>query len=314
MPIENKIKTNFDLTPLSTFRIGGRVEFFAEVKNKQELISAINWAKAKKLPLSILAGGSNILIVRKKIKGLVLKISGQGYLIKGNYLAGWAGTSITKLAKIAESAGLTGLEWAYGIPGSIGGAVRGNAGAYGLAMSDTGAEGQAYNLNSGRLVTLNNQTCRFSYRHSIFKTRKNFLIVSVKLKLAKGEPSKIKELSQKNFRHRFESKPKEPSAGCIFKNLEYKKVIKQNKGLAEDLAAKGLVRSGKISAGYLIDQLGLRGKTRGGAKVSQKHANFIINTDKAEAKDVINLINLVKQKIKNKYKINLEEEIQYFGS
>ena len=96
--------------------------------------------------------------------------------------------------------------------------------------------------------------------------------------------------------------------------MEYKKVIKQNKGLAEDLAAKGLVRSGKISAGYLIDQLGLRGKTRGGAKVSQKHANFIINTDKAEAKDVINLINLVKQKIKNKYKINLEEEIQYFGS
>ena len=314
MPIENKIKTNFDLTPLSTFRIGGRVEFFAEVKNKQELISAINWAKAKKLPLSILAGGSNILIVRKKIKGLVLKISGQGYLIKGNYLAGWAGTSITKLAKIAESAGLTGLEWAYGIPGSIGGAVRGNAGAYGLAMSDTVAEVQAYNLNSGRLVTLNNQTCRFSYRHSIFKTRKNFLIVSVKLKLAKGEPSKIKELSQKNFRHRFESKPKEPSAGCIFKNLEYKKVIKQNKGLAEDLAAKGLVRSGKISAGYLIDQLGLRGKTRGGAKVSQKHANFIINTDKAEAKDVINLINLVKQKIKNKYKINLEGESQYFGS
>lgn len=97
-----------------------------------------------------------------------------------------------------------------------------------------------------------------------------------------------------------------------FKNLEYKKVIKQNKQLAENLAAKGLVRGDKIGVGYLIDQLGLKGKTVGGAKVSEKHANFIINTGQAKSRDVVCLINLIKRKIKHKYKINLEEEIQYF--
>ena len=136
--------------------------------------------------------------------------------------------------------------------------------------------------------------------------------MAVKLKLTKGAPEEIKALSRKNFDHRLESKPKSPSAGCVFKNLEYKKVKKQNKKLAEDLAFKGLVRGGKISVGYLIDQLGLKGKTVGGAKVSEKHANFIINTGKAKPEDVVNLINLIKIKIKYKYKIKLEEEIQYF--
>ena len=146
----------------------------------------------------------------------------------------------------------------------------------------------------------------------MFKKRKNLLIVQVKLKLAKGVRKEIEALSRKNFNHRFSSKPKEPSAGSVFKNLEYKNVLKQNKKLAEDLAAKGMVRGGKIAAGYLIDQLGLKGKTAGGAKVSGQHANFIVNTGKAQAKDVVKLINLIKIKIKQKYKINLEEEIQYF--
>jgi UDP-N-acetylmuramate dehydrogenase len=312
MPIEKLIQKNFDLTPFTNFRIGGQAEFFMIIKNKQELIKAIAWAKAKKLPLAILAGGSNILIIRKKIKGLVLKISGEHYFIKKNYVTCWAGTSLTKLAKISASAGLTGLEWSFGIPGSLGGAVRGNAGAYGFDMSGSVAEVEAYDLIKNQLVKLNNQACGFSYRSSVFKERKNLLIVGVKLKLAKGVPREIKALSQKNFNHRFESKPKEPSAGCIFKNLEYKKAIKQNKKLAEDLAAKGLVRGDKIGVGYLIDQLGLKGKTVGGAKVSEKHANFIINTGKAQSKDVVSLINLIKIKIKHKYKINLEEEIQYF--
>jgi len=312
MPVDKLIKKNFDLTPLTTFRIGGQAEFFMIVKNKEELVKAIEWAKFKKLPLAILAGGSNILVVRKKIKGLVLKISGEHYDIKKNYITSWTGLSLTKLAKISASAGLTGLEWSFGLPGSVGGAVRGNAGAYGLDMSSAVAEIEAYDLIKKKFIKLNNQACRFSYRNSIFKKRKNLLIVGIKLKMAEGVREEIKALSQKNFSHRFKFNPKEPSAGCIFKNLEYKKVIKQNRGLAEDLMAKGLVRGGKVGVGYLIDQLGFKGKSIGGAKVSEKHANFIINANRAKAKDVIRLINLIKAKIKHKYKINLEEEIQYF--
>jgi len=312
MPIERLIKKNFDLTPFTTFRIGGQAEFFVIVRNRAELLAAINWAKAKKLPVAVLAGGSNILFIKKKIKGLVIKISGEHYAIKKNYLASWAGTSLTKLSKISASVGLTGLEWAFGIPGSIGGAVRGNAGAYGFNMSGAVVEVEVYDLNKNKFVKLDNQACGFGYRESIFKKRKSLLIAGVKFKLTKGSPKAIKALNRKNFNNRLKFNPKEPSAGCIFKNLEYKKLIKQNKKLAEALAAKGLVRAGKISTGLLIDQLGLKGKILGGAKISEKHANFIINTGRAKSDDVVSLIKLIKIKIKQKYKINLEEEIQYF--
>lgn len=312
MPIEKLIRKNFDLTKLTTFRIGGRAEFFMVIKNRRELAEAVAWAKTKKLPLAVLAGGSNILIMRKKIPGLVLKIFGEDYLIKKNYLTCWAGTSLTSCAKIAAAAGLTGLEWASGIPGSAGGAIRGNAGAYGSDMSKPVAEVEAYDSIKNKFIKLDNQACGFGYRDSVFKKRKNLIIAGVKLKLAQGAPAEIKALSRKNFNERFKNLPKQPSAGCIFKNLEYGKIVRQNKELAEALAAQGLVKGNKVGAGRLIDWLGLKSKTMGGAKVSESHANFIINADQAQAKDVVKLIKLIKTRVKHKYKIDLQEEIQYF--
>lgn len=310
--MEKIIKKNVDLAPYTTFRLGARAEYFVLVKNELELISAANWAKAKRLPLNFLAGGSNLIIVKRKVKGLVIKIAGEKYLIKNNLITCWAGTGLTKLSLSAARLGLGGLEWACGIPGSIGGAVRGNAGAYGFAISDVALAVKAYDPAKGKSVRLNNRACGFAYRDSIFKRKNSLLITEVKLRLVKGSPEKIKNLSQANLSRRLEANPQGFSAGCIFKNLEYKKVIKQNKKLAQELADGGKVRNGKIAAGYLIDLAGLKGKVRRGAKVSDKHANFIINTGQAEAKDIIYLINLIKKKIKNKYKLNLEEEVQYF--
>ncbi|MCX6798369.1 MAG: UDP-N-acetylmuramate dehydrogenase [Candidatus Falkowbacteria bacterium] len=313
MLVEKIIKKNYDLTPLTTFKIGGRAEFFVLVKNQEELIESINWAKRNKLPLLLLAGGSNILITKKKIRGLVIKISGEKYSIKGNTISAWAGTGLSKLARIAIGLSLSGLEWALGIPGSLGGAVRGNAGAYGNDISQQVSEVVAYDAANDRLVKLNNQACGFSYRHSIFKQNKNLFIVSVKLKLSQGPIDEIKNSAKKNLVHRRRTLPGEPSAGCIFKNLEYNKLIKENRDLADGLELKGLFRGGKIGTGYLINQLGLKGKSRGGAKISEKHANFIVNIKKANSQDVISLINLIKKKAKNRYKINLTEEIEYFG-
>lgn len=313
MNFEDRIKKNFDLAFHNTFHLAGTAEFFIVVKNKQELLAAVNWAKAKKLPVSFFAGGSNILISGKKVKGLVIKIQGDNYSINKNFIKAWPGVNLTKLAKIAAENNLSGLEWAIGIPGSLGGALRGNAGAYGSEISRIVVEAEAYDLSKNKVIKLSNQACRFGYRHSIFKEKKNLIILNVKLKLAKGEAAEIKKIINKNFCHRLTTKPKEPSAGCVFKNLEYNKLIKQNKQLAKHLHDKGLVRGGKIGVGYLIDQLGLKGKSRGGAKISPEHANFIINTGKATPADIIFLIKLIKAKMKNKYKINLQEEIQYFG-
>jgi UDP-N-acetylmuramate dehydrogenase len=283
------------------------------VKNEPELVAAINWAGLKKLPVLFLAGGSNVLITKGKIRGLVIKITGQSYSVEGGSISAWAGIKLSKLAEITYDLGLTGLEWAWGVPGTLGGAVRGNAGAYGSDISGQVAEVKAYDASKGELIKLSKPACGFSYRHSIFKKKRNLFILNVKLKLNQADKAEVKDAAAKNLHSRRQTNPTEPSAGCVFKNLVYDKLIKENRELAQAIEAKGLFRGGKIGAAYLIDQLGLKGKTMGGAKISEKHANFIVNTGEAKAKDVIKLINLVKRKVKNQYKINLEEEIEYFG-
>lgn len=296
---------------LTTFRIGGKADFFVAIKNTGELVQAADWARAKKMRVLILGGGSNILIESKRIKGLVIKIAGEDCKINKDRVRCWAGTGLTRLAEIVAKAGLSGLEWAWGIPGTIGGAVSGNAGAYGSSMSDVVEEVEAYDLAKKKFVKFSRRDCCFGYRESLFKKTNDLIIAGVVLKLKQSEPGRVKGLSMKNFNHRFKKVPKEPSAGCVFKNVEYGKAVRQNKILAEELAAKGLAVGGKISAGYLIDATGLKGKRFGQAKISEKHANFIINEGSAGSEDVRRLIGLIKRKIKEKYKINLEEEIRH---
>jgi len=310
---EKIVKKNYDLSFHNTFRLGAQAQFFVMVKNRKEFLRAVGWAKENKSPIIIIAGGSNIILAAKKIKGLVIKFSGEGCKIKGPVITAWAGSGLAKLTKLAIKRSLAGLEWAYGIPGSLGGAIRGNAGAYGSEISRVVAEVEAYDLKKNKFIRLNNRACGFNYRHSIFKKKKNLVIIGAKLKLSKGDPAAIKKLTDVSFKLRFAANPKQPSAGCIFKNPSYAELAKRNKKLALELKARGLVRAGKVAVGYLIDQLGFKGRTSGGAKISQLHANFIVNTGRAEGGDIIKLINLVKKKIKNKYKINPEEEIQYLG-
>jgi UDP-N-acetylmuramate dehydrogenase len=314
MTIEKNIKENFDLTFFNTFRLGAKARYFLMVKNQEDFIRALNWAKARKIKIFILAGGSNILIVKDLINGLVIKIAGEQYEFSKNFMTGWAGNGLTKMAKLAAEHKLSGLEWAMGIPGSLGGAVRGNAGAYGSDISGQVVWVEAIDLNSGRLMRLNKASCAFSYRHSVFKENMNWLILNVKLKLAKRQPDEIIDLSKKNIFHRHQTKPKEPSAGCIFKNLEYDILFKQNHDLALSIKSQGFLKGNKLGAGFLIDRAGFRGKSVGGAKVSDKHANFIVNTGQARAKDVVKLINSIKKKVKKIYKINLQEEIVYYGN
>ncbi|MDO8592438.1 MAG: UDP-N-acetylmuramate dehydrogenase [bacterium] len=310
---EIKISKNFDLTFFNTFRLSAKAQFFVIVKNEDELLAAARWAKAKGLPLAVIGGGSNILLAGKLVKGLVIKISGEKYSVNGNYLSAWAGTSLAKLVKAAESASLSGLEWAVGVPGHLGGAVRGNAGAYGSDIGGQAAAVKVYDLNRGAFFKLKKSRCGFGYRDSVFKQDNSLLIVEADLMMKPGNKAEIRRLTRKNMRHRLQIQPKQPSAGCVFKNLEYDKLLSLNKNLALELRTKGLVRAGKIGVGYLINQLGLKGLSRGHAKISETHANFIVNTGQASSADVDRLIKFVKNRVKIKYKINLEEEIQHFG-
>ncbi|PIS39368.1 MAG: UDP-N-acetylenolpyruvoylglucosamine reductase [Candidatus Nealsonbacteria bacterium CG08_land_8_20_14_0_20_38_20] len=304
------IKKNVSLKEDTTFKIGGRAKYFYDAKNKEDLIRAILAAKKFKLPFFILGRGSNILVADKGFDGLAIKIKNEKLKMK-NYNSKFkifcqSGVPLAKLVSKSLQIGATGLEWAIGIPGTIGGAIRGNAGAFNKSMTNIVKSVEVLEITGGQMQNAKckmqndnakfkikeykNKDCKFSYRESIFKKNKNLIILSAELQLKKGNKNKIKEKMKEYLNYRKETQPLNfPSAGSVFKNPKV------------------------FSAGELIEKCGLKGKRLGGAKISEKHGNFIINLGNAKAGDVAGLINLIKQKVKKKFGIILEEEIEYLG-
>jgi len=284
------IKKNIFLRNYTTFRIGGPAKYFFVAKTKEDLTKAIQMAKKSNLPFFILGGGSNILVSDKGHNGLVIKIKNQKSKIKNNRIFAEAGLALNRLVKLSLKNNLTGMEWAVGIPGTIGGAIYGNAGAFKKSMKDLIKEVEVFDTKDEKIKIFKNKDCKFGYRDSIFKKKKNLIILSASLQLKKGKKMKIKEKIKRYLNYRKETQPLNfPSAGSIFKNPK------------------------NFYAGFLIEKCGLKGKRIGNAKISEKHANFIVNLGNGKAKDVKKLIKLIKKKVKNKFKIELEEEIQYLS-
>lgn len=304
------LKRNVLLKNYNTFKIGGQARYFFIAKNKKDIIKAIQASKKLKLPFFILGEGSNLLISDKGFKGLVVKIRNTEYEIRNTYLYAEAGISFPVLVKATIELGLSGLEWAGGLPGTLGGAISGNAGAFGGEVKDVISEVEALD-EKGNLKTLSRRQCNFSYRSSIFK-KNNWIILSTALKLEKGNKKSVKSIAKNHIHYRKEKHPLEyPNAGSIFKNCDLKKIPKKlrasfNKVIKVDPFPL-------VPSAYLISEAGLKGLRVGQAQVSTKHPNYIINLDNATAKDVIKLINLIKKKVKDKFGIRLEEEIKLVG-
>jgi len=275
------VKRNVRLVSYTTFKIGGKAKYFFVAKTKEDLIEAVKTANKLRLPFFILGGGSNILVSNKGFNGLVIKF--------GQPLSAY----VSK-----------GLEWAVGIPGTIQGAVWGNAGAFKKSMKDVVESVEVFDIKTGKVKIFKNKDCRFSYRNSIFRKKKNLIILSVKIKPKKSSSKKIKQYLDS----RKKTQPLSfPSAGSIFKNKKLK--IKNKKLLKEFPELKEFNKRKLIPAGFLIEKCNLKGRRIENVKISEKHANFIVNLGQGRAKDVKKLINLAKQKVKNKFKIKLEEEI-----
>lgn len=314
MNIEQKIKQNIPLAPFSTFKIGGSAKYFIEAKEKNELLEAVKWAEEKKEKIFILAGGSNLLIKEPLVDGLVIKMGNKNYKVMGERVECGAGASLAKIASLTISHDLTGLEWSVGIPGAtIGGAARGNAEAFGVAMSDIIENIEVLDKTRLKFSMLSNRDCEFRYRFSVFKEQENYIIWSVILRLKKEKAEAIQNLVKQSLEFRINKYPKLPSAGSIFKNIPISEVKEKNPKLAEEAIEKSTARLENVGAGFIIDRLGLKGKKIGGAKVSLEHANHIVNTGNATASDVAMLIGFIKQQTRDKFGIQLHEEIQYFG-
>jgi UDP-N-acetylmuramate dehydrogenase len=317
-----KIQENIPLAPLTTFKIGGPAKFFCEAGSEEEILEALKFAREKKLPVFLLGGGSNVLVADKGFDGIVIKILNTLYSILDTRIECGAGCAFGKIVNESIKQGLTGLEWAAGIPGTIGGAVRGNAGAYGGSTSDCVESVRVLNVEDLRFKIYDLRKCKFEYRNSVFKQKPNLIILSVELKLKKGNQGESEKKVKEILTLRKEKQPMEfPTPGSFFKNPETddKDLIRQfetDTGKKITDHASGYQYTGqkiKIPAPWMIEECGLKGKKIGGAMVSEKHANFIVNTGNATAEDVVALAAVIKTSVRDKFGIQLEEEVQMVG-
>ena len=290
--LEQKIIFDEPMKKHTSFKIGGTADYFFKATTLEELQNIIKFAKIKELTITIIGNGSNLLVTDKGIRGLVIKIDIKKLKIEKKdefaVIEVGAGNKLMALATKMKDEELSGLEGLSGIPGSVGGAIVMNAGAYGKEMKDVVLSTTCMDKN-GKLYTFSNEEQEFSYRNSIFQ-KKDYIIIETKLKLEYGKKDEIQKKMEEYFKSRKEKQPIEyPSAGSSFKRQE-----------------------GIITA-KLIDDVGLKGYKIGGAQVSEKHAGFIVNYNNATATDVINLINYIKEKVYSKYGIKIEEEIKIIG-
>jgi len=313
MSIEDKIQKDTPLKPFTTWQVGGPAKYYLEVKEKDDLSAAYIWAREKKIKVYILGGGSNILVPDNGVDGLVLRMLNTLVLVKGERLECGAGAQLREIISKCIGNNLSGMEWASGIPrATVGGAICGNAEAFNEPMAGIVETVNTFNVKKGIFKLFSNRDCEFEYRNSIFKKNPSLLIWDAVLRMRKERPEIIKENIERSINFRTKKYPRLPSAGSIFKNLDPVEVEKYNPMLLNEIKDK-VGRTGKISAGLLIDMCGLKGKTMGKVKISLEHANHIVNTGHARAEEIVMLISYIKQQVRDKFGLELQEEIQYFG-
>lgn len=306
------IEEKVSLIDFTTFRLGGPARFWVEIKTKQDLEEALQFAQKEKIPWFILGGGSNLLVSDQGFDGLIIKMNNQESQIQGTKIITGSGLFLAEAVSLANRNNLAGLEWAIGIPGTVGGAIFGNAGAFGSTMGDNIEKVEVLDVTQEKFLWKDCSCgdCQFDYRTSIFKQKKEWIIFSVVISLTLGQREEISAKIKKIAQSRSGTLPLGSSAGSFFKNP----IVKNLKVLAEFEKDQGVKsRGGKVPAGWLIDQLDLRGKKIGGAMVSPKHSNFIVNIGNARTEDVIILASLIKQKVRNHFGVQLEEEVQFLG-
>ncbi|MBI1908281.1 UDP-N-acetylmuramate dehydrogenase [Candidatus Uhrbacteria bacterium] len=308
----DRLKEHEPLAKHVQFRIGGPARWLVDVRTVRELQEAIGVADAAGVPWFVMGGGSNTLPSDEGFSGLVLKLAMRQHRIEGTAVTAEAGVISVALARATVEAGLQGFEWAISLPGTIGGAVRGNAGCFGGEMKDVVES--ATLLRKGAIVEVPAAELRFGYRESALKCSRD-IVLSASLRLSvTSDPAALKTKMEGILAKRKASQPLQPgSAGCAFKNYDVRDTDEFER-LARDADVPEAMRaSGRLAAGWIVEQLDLKGTRIGGAKISREHGNFILNTGTATASDIVQLIALVKTRARNRFGITLEEEVQYVG-
>ena len=287
---ETRICVDEPMNKHTTFRVGGSADFFVMPKTTTEVRDVIALCRQKHMPYYIIGNGSNLLVGDKGYRGVVIQIYKEmnAIEVEGTCIKAQAGALLAKIGSVALGAGLTGFEFAAGIPGAIGGAVVMNAGAYGGEMKDV-LKDVTVLTEDGEVLILKNDELELGYRTSVIP-KKNYIVLEATIELEQGEKEKIKARMDELKSLRITKQPLEfPSAGSTFKRPE------------------------GYFAGKLIDDAGLRGFQVGGAQVSEKHCGFVINKENATAAEIVELMRQVAEKVEEQFGVTLEAEVKRLG-
>ena len=288
---KDKVKYNEKMSKYTTMRVGGTCDCIVFPDEISKIKEVIDFCKNENITFFVIGNGSNLLVKDEGIHGVVIKLGHRFGKIEldGEYILAYAGATMPTLSQLAKKNSLKGLEFACGIPGTIGGGVKMNAGAYGSQISDILYE-VTYMDEKEEIKTIKNKDCSFGYRKSIFTINSNYVILSAKFKLERGNIDEIENKMKENSLARKAKQPLEyPNFGSVFKRPE------------------------GYFVGKLVDDAGLRGYKIGGAQVSTKHTGFIVNVDNATCKDVLDLIGYVQTTVYNKFNVKLTPEVIIIG-
>ena len=299
------VRENIPLAPLTTFKIGGPARYFVEVRNEEEIRAALAWARERGTRFVVLAGKSNILVPDEGIDALVISFAEGTFSFAGTELAADAGCNLLSLIRVASEKSLGGWEKLAGIPGTIGGAVRGNAGAFGPEIKDFVTKVQALNAETGKMIEIRSQSCDFSYRHSFFKDNSKWIITRVWLHLATADAVTSTQLIRETIKEREKRHIQNvQAAGSDFVNPvapeEVRTMFEKEKGVKS--------REGRVPAGWLIEKAGMKGARVGDAVASEQHLNYLKNDGNATAEQVKELAREVRDAVQSKFGIELQEE------
>ena len=284
------IRENVSFKTMTTYKVGGNARAVIYPFDIDSLIRTLKYLKKNKVNYKVWGRGSNIIPSDKDYMGVIIKLDKLNKIdIHSRYVIAGAGVNLMALANQLCSLGYTGFEFATGIPGSVGGSVYMNAGAYNCAIGDIVSSIKVLDKDFD-IVELDKKELNFGYRHSLLQECKYYICVEAKFRILKSDANVIKKLVQERKNRREETQPLNyPSAGSVFRNPP------------------------EMFAGKLIEDANLKGKKVGGAMISDKHANFIVNYDNATAADVMNLINTAKDEVKKKYNVDLKVDQEFFN-
>jgi UDP-N-acetylmuramate dehydrogenase len=301
-------RTEVPLSPYTRFGIGGPADVFVQTGDEAALVEAIKQCRRVGIDHLIIGGGTNLIVADEGYRGVVIRYTATRIQKENHAASADAGAELQTLVDFSIECGLKGLETLTRIPGSVGGAIYGNAGAYGHSISESIAKVRFFDGKSIRVF--NRDQCEFRYRDSVFKRRKEWCILSAHVELDPASKEELQRAAEQIRTIRDEKfPPTMRCAGSIFKNLLLA-------ALPADVAARvpeHVIREGKVPAAYFLEEVGAKGMSRGGIRVASYHANLLYNAGGGTAKDLRALIEELKTRVREQFGVQLEEEVQYVG-